>query len=209
MIVMAKKYVIGIDEVGRGPLAGPVTIAAAAMPGGLRVPGKLKDSKQLPHKQRESWERYIKNHSKIIYATASVYPKTIDRINIAKAANLAATRALKRLLSRHKIVMNKVNILLDGGLYLNIEAPARTIVRGDQKYSCIKLASIIAKVKRDRIMRRRHDDYPKYGFHEHKGYGTKIHTKALKRYGPCPIHRLTFIKNYANINSKGKAQNAK
>lgn len=199
---MAKRFVIGIDEVGRGALAGPITVAAVAI--SRRFGQKLKDSKKMSEKQREQWMEWIKNQSKkeeggIIFTAASVYPKTIDRINIANAANLAATRALARLLRTKTAVFEAKNVFLDGGLFLNKNLikrhalNARTVVRGDEKYNCIKLASIIAKTKRDHIMLRWHKKYPVYGFNRHKGYGTKEHKTVLEKCGPSKIHRLTFI----------------
>ena len=204
-----KKYSIGIDEVGRGPLAGPVVVAAVAIPRGFRIwnleSGELKDSKKLSPKKREKWFKYVKNHPRILYTAARVTPKVIDRINITNAANLAATRALKKLNSRFYILNSK--ILLDGGLHLQKNSDSRfqipnskTIVKGDEKYNCIKLASIVAKVTRDRYMSKIcHKKFPKYGFNIHKGYGTKTHILALKKHGFSPLHRLTFIKKYATL----------
>lgn len=196
---------MGIDEVGRGSLAGPITVTAVAIPHRLRFKEKVRDSKGLTSAGREAWFSAIYAHPAIFHATAFVYPKTIDRVNIAEAANLAATRALACLLAASDLgFATKVEILLDGGLFINAKIFAarsyalnpRTIVRGDQKYTCIKLASIVAKVKRDHTMRRWHRIYPAYGFAVHKGYGTKAHIAALKRHGGSPIHRLTFIKNF-------------
>ena len=200
---MAKKKIIciGIDEVGRGPLAGPVMVAVLALPAGGKFKN-LRDSKKLSSKQREKWSAWIKEQ-KIPFATASVYPKVIDRINVSRAANLAATRAFKKVMELCGYELSKVRVLLDGGLYLNrILNPKsyilnpRTVVRGDEKYNCIKVASIVAKVKRDRIMKRNHKKYPQYGFDEHKGYGTKKHIVAIKKHGICKLHRLTFVKNF-------------
>ena len=199
MTGMARKYIIGIDEVGRGPLAGPVTVVALALPRALRIKnnelGELKDSKKLSAKRREKWETIVINNPTIFYETASVYPKMIDRINISKAANLAATRAVTKLISNYQFLISNLRIYLDGGLYLNQRSlNARTIVRGDEKFTCIKLASIMAKVKRDRAMKRNNKKYPAYGFDDHKGYGTKKHILALKKHGMSPIHRKTFLK---------------
>ncbi|OGY62300.1 MAG: hypothetical protein A2745_03660 [Candidatus Harrisonbacteria bacterium RIFCSPHIGHO2_01_FULL_44_13] len=216
------RYTIGIDEVGRGPLAGPVVVAAVATTklkvSSLKFKVPLRDSKKLSARQREKWFEWIKltnnqrqttnNGYKLLYATASVYPRVIDRINISRAANLAATRALARLLgSRVKGMGSRVTVLLDGGLYLNEKSLLasgytlypRTIARGDEKYNCVKLASIVAKVKRDRLMRRYHKKFPQYGFNQHKGYGTGAHIAAIRRYGICPLHRLTFTGKFHNI----------
>lgn len=199
-----KKYVIGIDEVGRGPLAGPVVVVAVAIQSNSKfhIPYsriKLKDSKKLTPKQRKKWFKYVKNHPEISYALARVTPKVIDRINISKAANLAATRALTRLLAtRNKRQVHR--ILLDGGLYTRVNQrrypriSASTITKGDEKYKAIKLASIVAKVLRDRYMSKVcHKKFPHYGFDVHKGYGTKKHYLVLKKHGLTPIHRRSFI----------------
>jgi len=201
------RYLVGIDEVGRGPLAGPVTVAAVALPRNfkLRILNfklPLRDSKKLTENQRELWYQYIRTHPQIKFAMASVYPKTIDKINITQAANRAATRAAQRLIEKGQI--KKCKIILDGGLHVNpmkidgrpLDVGARTIIRGDEKFTPIKLASIVAKVKRDRLLARYHKKFPKYRLNEHKGYGTKIHMAAIKRYGPSILHRLTFLKNF-------------
>lgn len=193
------RYSVGVDEVGRGCLAGPVTVAAVAIPARMRF-FKLKDSKRLTAKQREEWFGRARKHPMIFFSRANVYPKTIDRINVSNAANLAATRALKKIAQQLKCPPEKLKVFLDGGLYLNFEAPlAKTVIKGDERYNSIKLASIVAKVNRDRIISRNHRDYPAYGLAEHKGYGTKRHIRAIKKYGPAEIHRLTFIKNFYKI----------
>jgi len=211
------QYLVGIDEVGRGSLAGPVVVAAVALSSDLEIKNKefkmkLRDSKKLSVKQREHWLEWIKNHNssvkghrQIYYAAASVYPKVIDRINISKAANLAAKRAFTKLcLIIGEQRMCNARVILDGGLFLSKVNSCQpysihTIVGGDEKYNCIKLASIVAKVKRDRLLRHHHKQYPQYGFNQHKGYGTKMHLEAIKKYGLCPLHRLTFIKNFARV----------
>ncbi|MBU2263185.1 ribonuclease HII [Patescibacteria group bacterium] len=200
------KYIIGIDEVGRGPLAGPVTVAAVAVTVNYKLQkpnSKLRDSKKLSAKQRELWFDYIKKNKKLFYAISSVSPRTIDKINISKAANLAATRALRRLLMKHRLPRNKIKIFLDGGL--KIKQPLstfydpHTIIKGDEKIPAIALASIVAKVTRDRKMRKLHKKYPKYGFNKHKGYGTKKHIKAIKKHDLTDIHRKTFSKKFRMI----------
>ena len=205
---MASRYFIGIDEVGRGCLAGPVTVAAVAIPKEYRIQnlgyrlGKLRDSKKLTAKQREEWYEYIKNHPKIFHARANVYPKIIDRINVSNAANLAAVRALEKLLVRHKLHVTHCKVFLDGGLFLrplnsksNI-LNSRTVVKADEKFNAVKLASIVAKIGRDRIMKHHHADFPMYGFDKHVGYATKIHRAAVKKHGICELHRLSFCKNF-------------
>jgi ribonuclease HII len=200
------KHVIGIDEVGRGSLAGPVAVAAVCVPRGLRLInfklGKLRDSKKLTPKRREKWFEYFKNNPDINYALARVYPRQIEKRNITKAANLAALRAFGRLVSLIGRKASGCRVFLDGGLYLGSgEQPkfAKTVVRGDEKVKVIAAASIVAKVSRDRAMVRLSKKYPQYGFEIHKGYGTKKHRQAIKKYGPSEVHRLTFLKKYHKI----------
>lgn len=188
------KYIIGIDEVGRGALAGPVTVTALMLPRNFKNQNskiKLKDSKKLSLKQREIWFAWIKENSKIYYSVASVPPKIIDKINISNAANLAATRAFNKL--TQKVKTKSCNIFLDGGLYLNGKIlNAKTIIRGDEKIPAISLASIVAKVSRDKLMRKLHKKHPRYDFINNVGYGTPKHIKAIKKYGRLPIHRKSF-----------------
>ena len=198
-----KRYTIGIDEVGRGALAGPVVVAAALLKarnmfGGNCGLGRrnMKDSKKLSSKQREAWFNYFNNSSDIQFALARVYPRRIERMNISRAANLAAERATKRLMANSKWRTARSRIFLDGGLFLgNGEQPrsAKTLVKGDDKIPAIAVASIIAKVTRDRFMVRLAKKYPAYGFDIHKGYGTKAHYRALRKCGPCDAHRKTFL----------------
>ena len=201
------KYVIGIDEVGRGALAGPVTVAALALPRKFihfirqlaeadkskKLKTPLRDSKKLSSKQREVWFDFIKKQ-KIPYAIASVSPKIIDKINISNAANLAASRALKKLLTNNRqLITNNCEIFLDGGLYVkNFKLKTKTIIKGDEKIPAISLASIVAKVSRDKYMRNLHKKYPRYDFINNVGYGTKKHMKAIKKYGLSFVHRRTF-----------------
>ncbi len=201
---MSRRYIIGIDEVGRGALAGPVTVAAVLLPKKFQISKskfqtktKLRDSKKLTPKQREVWFKYIKNHPKVFYATASVCPEIIDRINVSKAANLAAGRAVKKLVSIRNLSPNQVSVFLDGGLFLNgsdfENFNKRTIVKGDEKIRVIMLASITAKVTRDNSMKRKNKRYPAYSFFRHKGYGTKNHFQEINIFGMSQIHRLTFL----------------
>jgi len=211
-------YIIGIDEVGRGALAGPVTVAAVAITVNpkpkIRNPKprvKLRDSKKLTPRQREIWFQWIKEHSNILknvgmfFTTASVSPKVIDRINISNAANLAATRALLKLLNNNAIALllskkQKIKVFLDGGLYLNVKTlmasgywpNPKTITKGDEKIPAITLASIVAKVSRDRLMKKLHGKCPQYDFINNVGYGTKKHLRTIKKYGRLPIHRKSF-----------------
>lgn len=194
-------YILGIDEAGRGALAGPVVVGVVAIPKGFSPKSAalppLRDSKKLSARQRNIWFNYIKTHPDIFYASARVYQVSIDKNNIATSANVAASRALNSILGHHVFTVN--SILLDGSLYLDSPAHsalhARTIVRGDQKFICIKLASIVAKVTRDGYMVRLHKKYPVYEFGRHKGYGTEIHRNMIQEYGPSDPHRLTYLKN--------------
>ena len=204
-------YVIGIDEVGRGALAGPVVVAVvvATVNFKLQTPNsklKLRDSKKLTARQREIWFQYIKKSQKskakgqrLYYKTASVSPKIIDKVNISQAANLAATRVLVRLMTNDKrLTTKKFSVFLDGGLsikrslVMSRKLLVSTIVRGDEKIPAITMASIMAKVSRDKRMRRLHKRYPQYDFINNVGYGTKKHIKAIKKFGPSPIHRKSF-----------------
>ena len=199
------KYIIGLDEVGRGPLAGPVTVAAVALKVNSKFKiqnskFKLRDSKRLSPQKREKWFDWIKEN-KIPYAVASVSPKIIDKINVSKAANLAVTRAFQKLTKNYEVKAKSCKVYLDGGLHLKTIYPIphtlspRTVIRGDEKIKAVMLASIVAKVTRDRKMRQLHKKYPYYGFAQHKGYGTKKHFRVIKKNGICVLHRKTFLKN--------------
>lgn len=194
------KYVIGIDEVGRGSLAGPVTVCALLWPQGQvfrntpRV--KLNDSKKLSKRQREDWSHYLKAHSAVHMELASVSNKVIDKINIAQATNLAATRALGKIIANKNLKKSDIFIYLDGGLKLKKfnNFKIQTVIGGDAKIKVIMAASIVAKVYRDRFMTNLDAKYPLYGFRENKGYGTEKHTKTIKLNGPSIHHRLTFLR---------------
>lgn len=181
-------YIIGIDEAGRGPLAGPVAV------GGIKISNQklnmlrgIKDSKKLSAIQREAWFAKLTSHPHIAWAVARVHQKTIDRINISQAANLAAKRVYKKLARGRPWLA-----LLDGGLYLPKKFPSQTIIKGDEKIPVIAAASIIAKVTRDRMMLRLHKKYPQYRFDIHKGYGTVLHRTLIKKYGRSEVHRKSF-----------------
>jgi ribonuclease HII len=203
---VAKRFIVGIDEVGRGPLAGPVVVCALLMPAGLKFDRKgLRDSKKLTETSREDWVRKIEKHPDISYALARISPKTIDRINISKAANLAAFRAFTRLAAKMNLTAKNCSVYLDGGLYLGNGSgrlPGKTVVKGDETIPAVSLASIVAKVRRDATMVRHAKDFPGYGFEVHKGYGTAMHLKALRRIGPSSAHRLTFLKKLNTIDRK-------
>ena len=176
--------VAGCDEVGRGPLAGPVTVAACIMPHGFFIEG-INDSKKLSEKKREQlFEKIIKVAK---YEVCSIEPKVIDQINILEATKLAM-----------KTVTSKLNapLTLVDAVKLDIPQKTVSIIKGDATSYSIAAASIIAKVIRDRLMREYDELYPQYGFADNKGYGTSAHILALKTYGETPIHRKSFIKNF-------------
>lgn len=187
-----RRVVIGIDEAGRGPIAGPITVGAIVI-GSFNLKNKvkspkllknIKDSKKLTVKKREDWHDILKENFEC--KTASVGPKTIDRIGIQKATHLAVARVLRNFSKKPQMV------LLDGLLKAPKHYKQETITRGDQIIPVISAASIIAKVRRDKKMIQFHRKHPKYCFDRHKGYGTKLHYKMLKTHGPCEIHRRSF-----------------
>jgi len=197
------KIIVGIDEVGRGPLAGPVTAAAVTV---RQIPNskfqipKIKDSKKLSSKKREELYQILTKHPRIEWGMGRVSEKVIDRINIKNAAELAMEKALQNLKSKIKIPKSQIFLIIDGNNIKNLKLKTydlKLIIKGDEKVFSCAAASIIAKVRRDKIMKRYHQKYPQYGFDKHKGYGTKYHFKMLKKYGPCKIHRKTFrpVKN--------------
>lgn len=198
-----KKYIIGIDEVGRGCLAGPVVVCAALYPKGKKIVnkklGNLKDSKQISVKLREAWVTHFKKVG-IIFSLARVSPAVIDRVNISRAGNIAANRALGRILISANIEEKETDIFLDGGLYLDSKTAsisrAKTVIKGDEKIKIISAASIIAKVKRDGYMKKISGRHPQYGLAVNKGYGTKTHILAIKAYGLSKIHRRSFTAKF-------------
>ena len=224
---MAGMYMIGIDEAGRGPLAGPVAVGVAAVPAGFDwaavLPG-VEDSKQMKPKDREAIfgrARELRTAGELDFAVAMVGPPVIDRMGIVPAINLALTRALTRLItgdSRQDLAHSEIVIKLDGGLRVpervfqkmqnsslatsqtslgmgEVAVTQETIIKGDASEPVIGLASIVAKVTRDRYMERMSTRYLAYGFAEHKGYGTKAHRAAITAHGLCELHRHTFCKN--------------
>ncbi len=191
----APVFIIGIDEVGRGPLAGPVTVCAAAVRrrvkfAPLKNGVKLDDSKKLTAKSREAWAKKLKE-ADIAFAISSVTPAVIDRINVSRAANLAARRCLMKLAAQKRIALERSVVFLDGGLHV---PGGKTVIGADGKITAVKAASVLAKVHRDWYMKKLSAKYPVYGFDKHKGYGTKIHLAAIKKYGLSPVHRKTFCK---------------
>ena len=180
--------VCGVDEAGRGPLAGPVCAAAVILSPELEIPG-LNDSKKLTDKKRR--ELYdIMIEQAVSYGIAFASEQEIDEINILQATFLAMERAMQTLSPQPQLA------LIDGNRTKDFGLPVRTIVKGDSLSASIAAASILAKVTRDRLMEEYDAQYPQYGFAVHKGYGTKRHYAALREYGPCPIHRQTFLKKF-------------
>lgn len=191
-ISQGKNLICGVDEAGRGPLAGPVCAAAVIMPEGLIIEG-VNDSKKLTAKKREKLFDIIKNEA-ICYSVAFASASEIDEINILNATHLAMTRAVEGLEKAPEVV------LVDGNSLPKWYYDSEAIVKGDAVCHSIACASILAKVSRDRLMLLEAEKYPQYSFEKHKGYGTKVHVQALKEYGPCPIHRKTFLKKILKTN---------
>ena len=185
------KVICGVDEAGRGPLAGPVCAAAVILPDHLELPG-LTDSKKLTDKKRRELYPIIKEQA-IAYGIGFADQQEIDQINILQATFLAMGRALEQLSIKPELA------LIDGNREKDFGIPVKTIVKGDGLSANIAAASVLAKVTRDDLMAEMACLYPEYGFEIHKGYGTKAHYAALREHGPCPIHRMTFLKKfYAN-----------
>ena len=178
--------VAGVDEAGRGPLAGPVFAAAVILPFGTEIDG-LNDSKKLNETKREKLFDIITDKA-VAYGIASASEKEIDGINILEATFLAMNRALKQIEGSFDLA------LIDGNRNKGIEYPSVTVIKGDALCADIAAASILAKVSRDRFMYTMAEKYPQYGFEKHKGYGTKLHYENIAKYGVCPIHRKTFLK---------------
>ena len=174
------KAVCGVDEAGRGPLAGPVYAAAVIFPEDLVIDG-INDSKKLSEKKRE--ELFI------AYSIASATVEEIEKINILQASLLAMKRAVESLSVPADFVM------VDGNKLPDLSVPCEAIVKGDARSQSIAAASILAKVSRDRVMKEYAKKYPLYGFEKHKGYASEVHRNAIMEYGPCEIHRMSFLKN--------------
>jgi len=176
--------VAGVDEAGRGPLAGPVVVAAVVLNPDRPIEG-LDDSKKLNEKRREELFSLIIERS-LAWSVVEIEPAEIDRINILQATLLGMKQAVEQLLPLPSLA------LIDGNQAPQLDCAVRTIVQGDSLEPAISAASILAKVTRDRLMKKLHIDYPDYGFDRHKGYPTADHLARLARYGPCPIHRRSF-----------------
>ena len=180
------KIICGVDEAGRGPLMGPVVAAACILPDGIQING-LDDSKKLSEKKREKLYDEIIEKA-VAYCVASASVEEIEELNILNAAMLAMKRAIEGLHIKADFA------LVDGNCSRGFDIPTKTVVGGDAKVPSIAAASILAKVTRDRLCYEYDKEYPEYLFGKHKGYGTKAHMEALRKYGPCPIHRPSFLK---------------
>lgn len=183
--MISKEMIAGVDEAGRGPLAGPVVAAAVIIPENKKIPEKIQDSKKMSEKDREEMYQYIINE--YIYGIGIVSEKVIDKINILQATFQAMAEAVTNLKVKPK------KCLIDGNQRNHlIKIPQETIVKGDQKVKQISAASIIAKVTRDRIMVKFHKNFPEYNFIQNKGYGTQEHIEAILKYGYSKVHRKSF-----------------
>ena len=189
--VLELSPIAGVDEAGRGPLAGPVVAACAVIP--LDYPFYyLNDSKKMSEKRREALFEVLQKEA-IAFGIGIVSPERIDEINILQATYEAMREALKDMEKRFSL---SPKILLNDAVTIpDIPIPQKAIVHGDAKSLSIAAASVLAKVTRDHIMLEYDEQYPKYGFKQHKGYGTKVHREAILTHGPCPIHRRSFLKN--------------
>ena len=182
------RVICGVDEAGRGPLAGPVCAAAVVLPPHTRIPG-LNDSKKLTDKKRRELFPVICEQA-LAYGIGMATEQEIDEINILQATFLAMQRAMDGLQVRPDLA------LIDGNRQKDFGLPVKTVVKGDSLSANIAAASVLAKVTRDDLMIRQATEFPEYGFEIHKGYGTKAHYAALEQYGPSPIHRMTFLKKF-------------
>lgn len=182
------KLICGVDEAGRGPLAGPVCAAAVILPPNAEIPG-LNDSKKLSDKKRRELYPIIKEQA-IAYGIAFADHNEIDEINILQATYLAMERAINQLSVKPELA------LIDGNRAKDFGIPVETVIHGDSLSASIAAASVLAKVTRDDVMLQIAEEYPGYGFEIHKGYGTKAHYAALTEKGPSPIHRMTFLRKF-------------
>ena len=180
------EFICGVDEAGRGPLAGPVCAAAVILPRGIDIEG-LNDSKKLTEKKRDKLFDTLCSEA-VSYGIAFAGVDEIEQMNILNAAMLAMNRAIDKLSVKPALA------LIDGNRDSAIRMPSRCVVKGDAKCADIAAASILAKVSRDRYMLQMAEKYPEYHFEKHKGYGTKLHYEALREYGPCEIHRPSFLR---------------
>lgn len=177
--------IAGVDEVGRGPIAGPVVAAACILPKGFFLPG-INDSKQVPAEKREKLFGLLTKYPDVIYKVVDLSCEIIDKINILQASLLAMKQAVEELDPPPDFV------LVDGNQSPPLSIETKTVIKGDSLSISIAAASIIAKVTRDKMMETYHQSWPEYGFHQHKGYATQSHLNAIEEFGPCPIHRMSF-----------------
>ncbi len=191
------EMVVGLDEAGRGPLAGPVVAAAVTIDYSqkpdsliLQLLKEVDDSKKLSSKKREALYEILTHHHRIHWQVSWVSPRVIDRINILEATKRAMKRSVQKL--EGETDKRSDLLFLDGNFSINVQTRQRSIRRGDSRVFLCACASIIAKVFRDRSMQRYHRLFPEYGFDQHKGYSTRLHKARIKKYGPCRIHRTTF-----------------
>lgn len=189
-------FIAGVDEVGRGPLAGPVVAAAVVLPPDFDVPG-IDDSKKMTEKRRESMLPVIKEKA-LAYGIGMVNHKRIDEINILEATKEAMIQAVENAsaMLREKQGVEIQHVLFDAMQIPAVELPQTSVIKGDAKSLSIAAASVLAKVTRDRMMVELAEEYPDYAFEKNKGYGTKAHYEGLEKVGPCEIHRMTFLKNF-------------
>jgi ribonuclease HII len=180
------KHIIGIDEAGRGPLAGPV-VAAAVLDSPKKIRG-IKDSKLLSEKERERLYVEIINNYK--WGIGIVSPKRIDKVNILEATKEAMVKAVHNLEKKYKLKID--HLIIDGNMKINIDISQKSVIGADRKIYCVSTASIVAKITRDHLMIKYDKLYPEYNFKKHKGYGTREHLKLIKKYGSCEIHRKSF-----------------
>jgi ribonuclease HII len=189
------EWVIGLDEAGRGPLAGPVVAAAVSLVKPIQLKG-IRDSKTLSEKQREYFYEELTNHQHVRWAVAAISENEIDKINILNATKFAMYNATNNVLNKmddRRKSEDTSYLLIDGNFKIKSEILQRSIVKGDSKVFSIAAAGILAKVTRDRMMKELHQQYPEYGFDRHKGYGTRAHLANLAEFGPCKIHRKSFF----------------
>ena len=192
---LGHKIICGVDEAGRGPLAGPVFAAAVILPEGLEIEG-VTDSKKLSEKKREKLFEIIKENA-VAWCVASASVEEIESMNILRADLLAMKRAVEGLSVKADFAM------IDGNQLPDLEIESEAIVGGDALSESIAAASILAKVSRDHLMKELAAKYPQYGFEKHKGYGTKAHREAILEYGPCEIHRMSFLKKLLSGKKNG------
>lgn len=192
------KYIVGVDEAGRGPLAGPLAVGAVAWPVSYEFQerfGSIRDSKQLSAIRREYFFGELRKEEMrgmIVCTTAFILPRVIDAQGMTKALRLGVARALEKLC----LDVSAMRVVLDGSLFAPPEYAQETIIRGDETVPIISAASVIAKVSRDRRMLRIAKKYPQYGFEKHKGYGTGAHYEALRKHGVSPVHRRLFLRKW-------------